>query len=169
MQQYLKSDKRYIVIGLIGIETDTLDASGKTVRSDSKRIDQTDIGMCLMKFEGEIEQIPPAYSAIKIKGKRMSELMREGKKFDIKPRKVVIHQVKLLNVKENVFILDVICGRGTYMRSLVRDIGHSVGSCAHMIGLTRVKHGDFEEKDVVPIDKLSTCDLMKFAIKKQTP
>jgi len=103
------------------------------------------------RFSGEIEQTPPIYSAIKVKGQKAYELARKGEKVEMKKRKVTIHKVELLNFDLPDVTLDIVCSKGTYIRSLAHDLGKELNSGAHLTGLRRTGIGDLSVKDAVNI------------------
>jgi len=103
------------------------------------------------RFSGEIEQTPPIYSAIKVKGQKAYELARKGEKVEMKKRKVTIHKVELLNFDLPDVTLDIVCSKGTYIRSLAHDLGKELNSGAHLTGLRRTGIGDLSVKDAVSI------------------
>ncbi|TVR15567.1 MAG: tRNA pseudouridine(55) synthase TruB [Balneolaceae bacterium] len=100
-------------------------------------------------FTGNIQQKPPAYSALRIGGRRMYELARKGKEIEIKARPVVIHEIELMEVKLPEIVLRVRCGKGTYIRSLAHDLGLELSSRAHLTALRRTKTGDFDVDDAI--------------------
>jgi len=166
MQEYLKGDKVYIGVGVLGKQTDTLDPLGEVIdECPFDHVDKELLDNSLIRFRGEIDQIPPKFSAIKIKGKRASDIIREGKEVELKPRKVTIYDIKILGYDAPKFTLRASVSGGTYIRSLIRDIGKTVGSCAYMEDLTRTKQGIFTLEQALSLDKLSVRSL-KEAISK---
>jgi len=167
--EFLKNDKEYIAALFLGAETDTYDKTGKIVNEYTKKFPtKKKIEKVLKKFKGEILQIPPAYSAKKINGKRAYKLAREGKEVNLKPVKVVIKIIKVISYKAPRLKLQVLCSSGTYIRSLAYDIGRELGYGAYLKKLIRIKSGKFELKDAVNLDKLtsknwqkSLCDIDK--------
>jgi tRNA pseudouridine55 synthase len=105
-------------------------------------------------FTGEIEQIPPVYSAIKIKGQKAYELARRGEKVTMKPRQVTIHKIDIARFDLPDVTLDVTCSKGTYIRSLAHDIGKALGSGAHLSGLRRTRIGDFSAGDAISMQDI---------------
>jgi tRNA pseudouridine55 synthase len=156
LQHYLSGDKSYQGIGVFGQETDTLDATGEIIKTcETKHITEQNYVNILPTFEGEIDQIPPKFSALKIKGKRVSDIVRNGQEVKMNPRKVTIYQVQNASFNLPKFEIIVRCGGGTYIRSLIRDIGEKLGSCAYMYDLIRTKQGMFAIEDTLSIDDLS--------------
>ncbi len=107
----------------------------------------------LQNFIGEINQIPPTYSAVKINGKRAYEYARKGEEVEIKPKKLVIDEIELLEFSDDVAKIRVVCSKGTYIRALARDIGETLQSGAHLIGLQRTRIGDVTLKDCITVEQ----------------
>jgi tRNA pseudouridine55 synthase len=136
--------KTYVGSFRLGLRSDTEDSEGDVVAlEDPPMIDEWEFRESLNAFVGRISQRPPAYSAIRVNGKRAFELARSGKKVDLQPRRVTVHSIELLSFAYPDFKIRVRCGSGTYMRSLGRDIGVSLGSCAIMTDLVRTRIGAF--------------------------
>lgn len=156
----LDDDKRYQVTLTLGIMTDTGDSEGQIVAempvpdfSESQLLD------CLQHFTGEIDQVPPMYSALKHQGKKLYEFAREGKTVDRPARRITIYEIKLLDFDSKQISLDVRCSKGTYIRSLAEDIGHHLGSCATVTALRRTASGQFALADALTIEQLRDMDL----------
>lgn len=149
------SDKRYQAVILLGKTTDTYDADGRVLSSNPvDNITEAQFEEALQQFVGEIEQVPPPYSAIKIKGRKAYEMAREGEEFDLQPRKINVYSLELLEWAPPEAVIDVYCSSGTYIRSLANDLGKLLGCGAHLIGLRRTKSGRFTLRDAVPLRKL---------------
>jgi tRNA pseudouridine55 synthase len=137
---------------------DTDDAEGAVTAVSDVRPTADQIRAVLGRFTGEIEQTPPVYSAIKVEGERAYDLARRGETVVLEPRLVEVHGLELLDEGEgepcetSAFVLD--CGKGTYVRSLVRDLGHALGTAAHVIALRRTRVGRFTDIDAIPLEKL---------------
>ncbi|XP_042094413.1 pseudouridylate synthase TRUB1 isoform X3 [Ovis aries] len=158
----LSGSKRYIAIGELGKATDTLDSTGKvTEEKPYDKITQEDIESILQKFTGNIMQVPPLYSALKKDGQRLSALMKRGEEVEAKPaRPVTVYSLSLQKFQPPFFTLDVECGGGFYIRSLVSDIGKELSSCANVLELTRTKQGPFTlEEHALPEDKWTIDDI----------
>ena len=108
----------------------------------------------MKNFVGEIEQVPPPYSAIKVKGRRAYELARQGEKVELKPRTIHVYSLELLEWAPPEAVLDIYCSSGTYVRSLAHDLGKELGTGAHLIGLRRTKSGRFTLRDAIPLRQL---------------
>jgi len=149
------SDKRYQAVVLLGKTTDTYDADGRVLTSNPvDNITEAQFEETLQQFVGEIEQVPPPYSAIKIKGRKAYEMAREGEDFDLQPRKINVYSLELLEWAPPEAVIDVYCSSGTYIRSLANDLGKMLGCGAHLVGLRRTKSGRFTLRDAVPLRKL---------------
>ncbi len=133
----------------------TDDREGSVTETSDQRPTKKEITRILKKFIGNIEQTPPAFSAIKISGKRAYELARANKDFELKPRKIYIEDFRFIRMlDENHSEFHVISGKGAYMRSLARDIAQCMGTVGHISSLRRTSIGGFKEKDSVPMEKL---------------
>ena len=119
------------------LETE-IDATYPTEHINRQLIDNI-----LKDFIGELDQIPPAFSAVKVKGKRAYELAREGKDPGLKPKKLIITEIEVLDYKETELVLRIVCSKGTYIRGLARDIGTALNSGAHLTALKRTRIGQF--------------------------
>ena len=148
---FLNKTKTYVAEFTFGYTTDTLDAEGQI--EDKCDIIPTleQIESVLPQFTGEIEQMPPKYSAKKIGGKKAYDLAREGKDFELKPSKVIIHNLKILDYNKGILKLEIECGAGTYIRSLGRDIALKLGTLATMTSLVRIKLGTWNIEDCIDI------------------
>ncbi len=149
------SDKRYMATLRLGTATDTYDAEGRvTDQQPCPDITEAQFRALLEQFVGEIEQVPPPYSAVRVKGKRAYDLARKGQKVDLKPRKIHVYSLELLEWAPPEVVLDVHCSSGTYVRSLAHDIGRALGCGAHLVGLRRTQSGRFTLRDAVPLARL---------------
>lgn len=143
----MDSEKEYLVDIKCGKRTDTLDSTGEiTVIKECKPLETKKITKVLNLFKGEIEQIPPMYSALKHKGKRLYSLARKGIEVPRQARKVLINNIELLSHDDDSIRIKVLCGKGTYIRSLARDIGHKLDTEAYVENLTRNRVGCFDKK-----------------------
>jgi tRNA pseudouridine55 synthase len=148
------SDKRYQAIIKLGTTTDTYDADGHITSSAPVDITEEQFENTLKNFIGEIEQVPPPYSAVKVKGKKAYEMAREGEEIDLQPRKIQVFNLELLEWAPPEVVIDVYCSSGTYVRSLAHDLGKDLGCGAYLVGLRRTKSGRFTLRDAVPLRKL---------------
>ena len=144
--EYLTAQqKSYRAQMILGASTDTLDSSGTVLERRAVSVTPEQIGAAAGKFVGTIEQIPPMYSAIKVGGKKLYELAREGKQVVRKARTVQIDRIEILetDLAAGVVLMEIDCSKGTYIRSLCADIGEALGCLAHMGGLVRTRSGRF--------------------------
>jgi tRNA pseudouridine55 synthase len=150
------SDKRYQATIRLGSSTDTYDADGVVTKSfvSVDSITEERFSEVLEQFIGEIEQVPPPYSAVKVKGKKAYEMAREGEEVDLSPRKINVYSLEVLEWAPPEVVIDVYCSSGTYVRSLANDLGNALGCGAHLVGLRRTKSGRFTLRDAVPLRRL---------------
>ncbi len=141
--------KTYIATVQWGIETDTYDLAGTVINQSDVRPTPLEIEKATTGFLGEISQLPPMYSAVKMNGKKLYELARQGMEIERKPRKVTIEHIRCFNFTENSFQMEVRCSKGTYIRSLCYDLGKRLGTCATMAALVRTQSGPFLLDDAV--------------------
>ncbi len=152
----LDDDKRYQVTMKLGVMTDTGDAEGQVIETKpvpELSIDQ--IQCSLEKFIGLQAQVPPMYSALKLNGKKLYELAREGITVERAPRQITIYELHLLEATFDTLTLDVACSKGTYIRSLAEDIGHDLGCGATVTALRRSQAGQFLLENAKTIEQLS--------------
>lgn len=150
-------DKTYQAVCRLGVVTDTQDATGKVLEEHSiTGITEQRLRETVASFQGEIEQIPPMYSAIKVDGKKLYELAREGKTVERKPRKVTIHQISIMQIDlaEQTFVMEITCSKGTYIRTLCHDIGQKLGVGAIMQSLVRTRVAGFRIKDALTLTQI---------------
>lgn len=149
------SDKRYIAEFKLGIVTDTLDISGEVKEENPVNVTKDEITSVILSFVGKIQQIPPMYSAVKIKGQKLYNLARKGIEIERKPREIEIYKIDILDITEDTFKIDVSCSKGTYIRTLGYDIGQKLGCGAVMTSLVRTKSLIFDIKDSVKLENLT--------------
>lgn len=152
------SDKEYVAQFKLGITTDTLDIWGEVLEEKNVNANIDDILSLIPKYSGEITQIPPMYSAVKKDGVRLYDLARRGIEVEREERKVTISQLKLLSYDDETFSgqLKIACSKGTYIRTLIDDIGKDLGCGAVMTSLVRTKACGFTLEDSVTLDELRT-------------
>lgn len=149
------SDKRYQAIIRLGGSTDTYDAEGSFTRSDEPiNVTEEEFEKVLKTFEGQIEQVPPPYSAVKVKGRKAYEMARQGEEVELEPRIIDVYHLEVLEWAPPEVVVDVHCSSGTYVRSLANDLGNQLGCGAYLVGLRRTKSGRFTLRDAVPLRKL---------------
>ena len=151
----LASDKTYQFTMKLGETTDTGDAEGRVVhKREVSDISEQQIAALLQAFTGDIQQVPPMYSALKHKGQRLYDLARAGQVVERPARGVTIKSLSLLSKTSDSLTLEVCCTKGTYVRTLAEDLGEKLGCGAHVTFLRRIKTGPFELEDAVTIDQL---------------
>eukprot|EP01117_Protostelium_nocturnum_P008251 TRINITY_DN2946_c0_g1_i3.p1 TRINITY_DN2946_c0_g1~~TRINITY_DN2946_c0_g1_i3.p1 ORF type:complete len:255 (+),score=29.69 TRINITY_DN2946_c0_g1_i3:226-990(+) len=148
LPRYIHGNKRYLVQGRLGITTDTQDLVGKTISERNyQHITRESIESVLHKFRGEIEQIPPSFSALRVNGVRAYDAARQGVMLELKPRKIHIFSNQLINFQSPFFHLDLTVSSGTYIRTIVHDIGEMLGTGAHASELSRTEVGSIKLED----------------------
>ena len=151
----LHADKRYRATCCLGVETATGDAAGEVVAEQPvPPLTEKDIEAVLAEFLGETLQVPPMFSALKHKGQRLYQLAYQGIEVERKPRPIRIYSLELVSFSENTFVIDVYCSKGTYIRTLVVDIGRKLGCGAHVGALHRTGSGPFGEDELVSLEEL---------------
>lgn len=162
----LSADKSYTAKIKLGIKTDTLDITGKVLCESPVSVTDAQIDSVLSQFHGEIDQIPPMFSAIKKDGVRLYSLARQGKTAEIKPRKITVFSIKRESCidKDNEFYISCKVSKGTYIRALARDIGESLGTSAVLTELKRTSTAGFDIKDCVDLDKLTEDNINDYIL-----
>ena len=152
--EYLQDDKEYLATVQFGAATNTFDLDGEKVFTSDKKVSRDDIKEGLKSFEGEISQLPPIFSAIKVKGKKLYEYARKGEEVEIQPRKVVIENIELKNFDEEFQQAQILlkCSKGTYIRSFANDLGKNLGCGGYLIKLIRTQAGKFRVENSVQLD-----------------
>lgn len=154
----MDDEKEYITEAIFGKRTDTLDAAGEVVDESDEVVLKEDLEKMMKDFTGEITQIPPMYSAIKVNGKKLYDLARKGIEIERKKRQVHIYEFELLDFDFPYAKFKIRCSKGTYIRALIDDLGEALESFAYVKTLTRTKVGDFYIKDAIKSE-----DLMKLS------
>lgn len=154
--EYLQDDKEYLATVQFGAATNTFDLDGEKVFTSDKKVSRDDIKEGLKSFEGEISQLPPIFSAIKVKGKKLYEYARKGEEVEIQPRKVVIENIELKNFDEELQQAQILlkCSKGTYIRSIANDLGKNLGCGGYLIKLIRTQAGKFRVENSVQLDRI---------------
>ena len=150
----MDSDKVYRFTAQWGESRDSDDAQGKVTGTSDRRPTEAEILAQLPRFTGTLTQVPPAYSAIKVDGERAYDLARGGENVVLEPRQVEVYEARLLGVTPDSAEFEICCGKGTYVRSWVRDIALALGTLGHVTALRRTRLGSWEEKDAVTLDTL---------------
>ena len=155
-QFLLDSDKRYRARIKLGIRTDTGDSEGSIIeRNEGIRVSREAIERALTKFKGEVEQVPPMHSAIKMNGVPLYKLARKGITVEREPRLVTLYQICLVEFVNSELELEISCSKGTYIRTIADDLGQELGCGAHVIELRRTQAGVFTEKDSISSEELA--------------
>ena len=161
IMEYLDLDfKKYRCSLRLGIETDTLDIWGETLKESSfDKVTEQDIHKAFEEFDGNISQIPPKYSAIKVAGRKLYDYARAGEEVEIKPRNVYIDELEIeeINLEAGEITFTVVCSKGTYIRSICRDVGINLGCGAAMYALERLASGVFSVEDAIDLESLRTA------------
>ena len=151
----MDGEKSYRFTVRWGAETSTDDAEGETVATSRSRPAEADIEAALAMFRGPIMQVPPRFSAIKIAGNRAYDLARDGEDVELDAREVVIEELALVDLPdEDTAVFMAVCGKGTYVRAIARDLGRKLGCFGHVVGLRRTRVGPFDETDAWSLNDL---------------
>ena len=148
------AEKTYETVLQLGMTTDTEDTSGTVLEEREVNITQEKLETVLESFRGEILQVPPMYSALKVNGQKLCDLARKGREVERKPRPITIHELTLLETGETTLRLRVRCSKGTYIRTLCKDIGEALGCGGCMAELRRVTAGEYTIEEAVPLLQL---------------
>ena len=155
--EFFESAEKGYEAGLcLGRVTNTQDTTGETLEEHPITVSRADVEAILPQFTGEIDQIPPMYSAVKINGQKLYQLARQGKEIERKPRRITIHSLRLLEGEE--LRLEVLCSKGTYIRTLCHDIGAALGCGGCMSSLRRTRAGCFTLADSIPLETLIAAE-----------
>ena len=148
------AEKTYETVLRLGITTDTEDITGTVLTRQEVSVTEDRLETVLQQFRGEILQVPPMYSALKVNGQKLCDLARKGKEVERKPRPITIHELTLLGVEAEGIRLRVRCSKGTYIRTLCKDIGQALGCGGCMAQLRRVSAGEYTIEESVPLQTL---------------
>ncbi len=155
VESFMNKEKEYIATIKLGEQTDTLDKTGIIVNQASiPKLSNEKINKVLSKFIGNISQIPPMYSALKVAGKPLYKYARKGLVLERKHRLVKIYNIKLIKYINDTIEIKVLCGRGTYIRTLGEDIARMLGTLGHLIVLKRIRVGEYDENRCIKINKI---------------
>lgn len=150
------AEKEYIAHLRLGIETDTQDTTGAVLKTTGQIPDRAALEAVLPRFRGEISQLPPMYSAIKVNGKKLYEIARRGGEVERQPRRITIHSLDLIGEESGDYILRVRCSKGTYVRTLCHDIGAALGCGGAMSALRRTRIGLYDVKEAHTMEELTS-------------
>ena len=154
----LGADKSYRALCRLGQTTTTGDAEGDVLETSDLSVDIRQVEEVLPRFIGQIDQVPPMYSALKHEGRRLYQLAREGKQVERPPRRIEIFELQLLSFDGRDLEIEVSCSKGTYIRTLAEDIGKALGCGAHLAALRRSRVGDFDESQSLTMEQLQQAD-----------
>lgn len=158
---YLNKDKVYRAVFVFGKETDTLDSEGKIINENNSIISFEDISRVLPEFIGDFDQIPPMYSAKKVNGQKAYDLARNGVEIDLKPKKISIYDIKIIEqLQFNTFLFEIHCSSGTYIRSIVRDIAKKLNTFGYMGAIIRLKSGDFSIQNSTILEEITVKSII---------
>ncbi len=165
----LDGNKRYKATVKLGVTTDTDDITGEVINEQAVNVTNADLTAVLQSFVGKIKQVPPKYSALKKDGKRLYELARKGEKIDIPAREIEVYSIDLLQDidSQNTFVIDVAVSKGTYIRSLARDIGEKLGCGATLTALERTSTCGFDITQCVDLDILDTQNVTDYIMSEE--
>jgi len=160
--RFVDFDKEYTGVMKLGEKTSTGDAEGKVIETSSwAQLSENMVREAVLSFRGEIEQVPPMVSAVRINGKRLYKLARKGIEVERPPRKIRIYELEIMNIELPLVEFYVKCSKGTYIRKLAEDIGDKLGCGAHMIEIKRTAIGPFSLENAVSIDEVKEAHLQK--------
>ena len=148
------AEKTYETVLRLGLTTDTEDITGTVLAEQDAFVTGTMLEEVLVQFRGEILQVPPMYSALKINGQKLCDLARKGKEVERKPRPITLHELTLLSMEADGIHLRVRCSKGTYIRTLCKDIGEALGCGGCMAALRRVSAGSYTAQEAIPLERL---------------
>ena len=152
------AEKEYLAHLRLGIETDTQDITGTVLHTSAETPDRAALEAVLPQFCGEIQQIPPMYSAIKVNGKKLYDIARRGGEVERQPRSIFIHELSVLGEENGEFVLRIRCSKGTYIRTLCHDIGKALGCGGVMTALRRTRVGGYDVQDAHTVAALSEME-----------
>ncbi|WPC40680.1 tRNA pseudouridine(55) synthase TruB [Clostridium sp. JS66] len=162
---YIMSDyKIYKVELMLGITTDTYDREGKVIKNSPVDLEVEEVKKVIKEFEGNIDQVPPMYSALKVNGQRLYSLARQGIEIERKPRSITIYSINIIDIQLPKVIFEVKCSKGTYIRSLCYDIGEKLKCGGTMWNLQRTRTGSFNIESSVDLDKLNIENINEYLI-----
>jgi len=156
-QFLLNADKRYRTVFKLGETTETFDSEGEVVEKRAVTVSRRAIERAVQEFEGDIQQLPPMYSAIKRGGKSLYKLARKGIEVEREPRRVSIHEIRCLNLFADRVELEIHCSKGTYIRALAHDLGQALGCGAHVESLRRLAVGELSIDSAVGLEQLQAA------------
>ncbi|MFL0195903.1 tRNA pseudouridine(55) synthase TruB [Clostridium sp. WILCCON 0269] len=157
----VESKKVYLAELKLGITTETYDREGSIVNTRSVDLEEKNVVDGILSFQGQIEQIPPMYSALKVNGKKLYDLARQGIEIERKKRKITIYSIDIANIELPYVLFEVTCSKGTYIRSLCHDIGNKLNCGGTMWNLKRISTGNFNIKDAIKLEDLNDENILQ--------
>ena len=158
----MEGTKTYRVEMKLGTTTDTYDREGTVLEEKEVSVSPTEVEKAIEKYKGDIKQVPPMYSALKVNGRKLYDLARKGIEVEREARKIQIHDICILSIDMPYIIFDVKCSKGTYIRSLCFDIGNDLGSGAIMWNLERLEASPFNIKEAIKLEDLNEENIKQF-------
>lgn len=160
----MHQEKEYIGTIKLGETSETFDKTGVITKASDRQPAKKEVVLVLEEFIGEISQVPPRYSAIKVKGRKMYELARKGIEFQPEPRKVFIKSIEILDYQYPYLKIKTVCGSGTYIRSLANDIGANLSAGGYLQELERTRIGNYKLEDAVKLEELTKENWKQYGI-----
>jgi tRNA pseudouridine55 synthase len=160
----MKSHKIYLAELKLGVNTDTYDREGTIIDTSEVKLDEKSVRDTILSFQGEMEQLPPMYSAIKINGKKLYDLARQGIEIERNKRKIIIYSIEIINIELPYVVFQVKCSKGTYIRSLCHDIGEKLNCGGIMWNLKRMAAGNFNISNSILLEDLQKDSISKYII-----
>lgn len=158
---HLKDRKVYRTVFKFGFLTDTLDSEGEILRQEEIEVSEQQVKSAIKLFVGKQNQMPPKYSAKKIKGKKAYELARANVDFELKPKEIEIFRFDYLEmIEKNTFLFEIECSSGTYIRSCCRDLAEKLNTCATMVAIIRVQSGEYKIEDSIVLDEVCLSNVL---------
>ena len=155
---FLNQDKEYRAVMKLGVRTDSGDLTGEVIKTGEVKVSASDVVKTVESFSGEIEQVPPMFSAKKVDGKKLYKLARKGIEIKRQPVKITIKEIEVMGVDMPMVTFRVVCTKGTYVRQLADDMGEKLKVGASLMELRRTRSGDFDLSSSVTMDELSKMD-----------
>jgi tRNA pseudouridine55 synthase len=166
----MEGEKCYRFTAQWGAATTTDDSQGEIIARSDVRPTREAILAAIPSFVGEISQVPPRFSAVKVAGERAYDLAREGEEFDLKPRQIMIHRAELVEIPDpDHAVFEMECSKGSYVRAWVRDLAEALGTCGHIVNLRRLRVGSFSEEAAISLESLEALGHSPAALERLLP
>lgn len=160
-ERFLNLDKSYFSKIMLGIQTTTDDSEGDIIEEREIQVNAEEIIEMIKTFVGESKQKPPFFSALKHKGKPLYKYAREGRLIEKEPRDIKVYKILNISLENTIVSFEICCSKGTYIRSIARDLGDKLGCGGHLVELVRLSQGNFKLKDAKKVDDIKMSDLIK--------